>query len=194
MNANVQFARSIGLNGGVDRDMERYGGIDFWKWRYSMRGNVNTSRRISFGGSLSNGDQVRYVDDPYLGHNRNLGMSVTLRPFSRLQSNVSLNTSRFVDPRDDTEVFNVKVLRLQTTFQFTSRLVLRNITEYDSQHETVGVNLLGTYRVNSGTVFYVGYDDHYQQASAIEDLAVPLTGYRPTNRAFFTKLQYLFRY
>jgi hypothetical protein len=194
MNTNVQFAQNINVQGGLDRDMERYGGINFWKWRYSFGGNLNTSRRISVNLFFNNGDQIRYIDDPYLGRNRQINMGITLRPLSRLQSNISLNTSRFVDPRDDSEIFNVKVLRLQTTYQFTDRLVLRNITEYNNQDETIAVNLLGTYRVNSGTVFYIGYDDHYQQAGAIEDLAVPLTGYRPTNRAFFTKLQYLFRY
>ncbi len=194
LNGNVQFAQSISLNGGVDHNMERYGGINFWKWRYSFGGNINTSRRISLNASFRNGDQIRYIDDPYLGRDREISLSTTLRPFSRLQSRLSLDTSRFVDPRDGSEVFNAKVLRLQTTYQFTDRFVVRNITEYNSQDETVGVNLLGTYRVNSGTVFYVGYDDHYQQAAAIEDLAVPLSGYQRTNRAFFTKLQYLFRY
>ena len=42
-----------------------------------------------------------------------------------------------------------------------------------------------------------GYDDHYRQERFIEDLEdqLFLTGeYRRTNRAIFTKLQYLFRY
>jgi Domain of unknown function (DUF5916) len=194
LNGNVQFAQSISLNGGVSHNMERYGGIDFWKWRYSFGGNINTSRRISLNAFFGNGDAIRYVDLPFLGRDREISLSTTLRPFSRLQSRISLDTSRFVDPRDGSLVFDAKVLRLQTTYQFTDRFVVRNITEYNSQDETVGVNLLGTYRVNSGTVFYVGYDDHYQRADAITDLAVPLTGYQPTNRAFFTKLQYLFRY
>ena len=29
--------------------------------------------------------------------------------------------------------------------------------------QTLGLNFLVTYRVNSGTAFYIGYDDHYQQ-------------------------------
>ena len=51
---------------------------------------------------------------------------------------------------------------------------------------TLGTNLLVTYRINALRVFYVGYDDRYQQ----EDL----TALRRTNRAFFTKLRILFLY
>ena len=55
--------------------------------------------------------------------------------------------------------------------------------------------MLVTYRVNAGTVFFVGYDDHYQQADLVDDELFPdTTVYTRTNRAFFTKLQYLFRY
>ena len=73
----------------------------------------------------------------------------------------------------------------------------RNISEYNTFDTQFDLNLLFTYRVNGGTVFYVGYDDHYRQERFIEDLEdqLFLTGeYRRTNRAIFTKLQYLFRY
>ena len=62
-----------------------------------------------------------------------------------------------------------------------------------------------SYRVNAGTVFYIGYDDRYQQGSlilgddldgdGIQDYLFPsVTTLQRTNRAFFTKFQYLFRY
>jgi hypothetical protein len=50
-----------------------------------------------------------------------------------------------------------------------------------------------TYRVNSGTVFYAGYDDRYREGDAINRTVFPDTAYRRTNRAIFTKVQYLFR-
>ena len=57
--------------------------------------------------------------------------------------------------------------------------------------ETLGLNFLLTYRVNSGTAFYVGYDDHYRQRAQFEDqVNITGTGYQQTNRAIFTKFQY----
>jgi hypothetical protein len=117
-----------------------------------------------------------------------------VRPFSRLQSQISLNTSRFVDPLGNIVVFDIKILRALTTYQFTDRLLVRNIIDRNDYDKTLGVNMLVTYRVNAGTVFYAGYDDHYQQADRINADLLPMTGLYGTNRAVFTKLQVLFRY
>jgi hypothetical protein len=50
-----------------------------------------------------------------------------------------------------------------------------------------------TYRVNSGTAVYVGYDDRYRQGDAINPDLYQDAAYQRTNRALFTKIQYLFR-
>lgn len=155
---------------------------------------MNTSRRVGLSASYWTGDQIRFVDDPFLGADRQVNLVVNVRPFSRLQSEVSLNTSRFTDVRTDTQVFDVKILRTRTTYQFTDRLLLRNIVEYDTFEKTLGGNVLASYRVNAGTVFFVGYDDHYRQGTQIEDRLFPTNAMLRTNRAVFTKLQYLFRY
>jgi len=115
-------------------------------------------------------------------------------PFSRLQSQIDVLTSNLRDPRDNTQVFDVKIYRGLTTYQFTERLLARNITEYNSLNRTKTVNLLLTYRINAGTVFFAGYDDHHRQGDQISADVFPTTAYTRTNRAFFTKLQYLFRY
>ena len=73
--------------------------------------------------------------------------------------------------------------------------MFRNILEFNTYDETLGLNFLLTYRVNSGTPFYVGYDDHYQQREQFDDqVNITGQGYQETNRAVFTKIQYLFRY
>ena len=41
--------------------------INFDKTRYGFGGGVNTSRKISFGGFFNKGDQIRYVENPFLG-------------------------------------------------------------------------------------------------------------------------------
>ncbi len=199
LNVQAQFTRNMNINASVTGGMERYGGIDFDRRRFSLGGGVNTSRRFSFGGFMNIGKQIRYIEAPYLGNGLNGALFITLRPLSRLQSQIEINTSRFVDPRIDREVFNVKILRALTTYQFTERLLMRNITEVNSFDGTLALNLLGTYRVNSGTVFFAGYDDRYRHADKFDSLTYPALvfpgrDYQRTNRAFFVKLQYLFRY
>jgi len=112
-------------------------------------------------------------------------------------------TVAFLRP-DDILVFDVKILRALSTYQFTDRFLLRNITEYNTFDKRLGLNLLFTYRVNAGTAFYIGYDDHYRQGDLIfddlngdgytEQVFPAVTALQRTNRALFTKFQYLFRY
>jgi len=190
----VAFARNIAADASVNRDLERYRGLDFWKTRYSMGASVASSRRVSFSAGLNGGDQIRFVTNPFLGSSTVTDLSVTMKPVSRLQSDLSLDTTRFIDTRNDHLEFDVKIVRLLTTYQFTKRLLVRNITEHNTFDKTTGVNLLVTYRVNAGTVFFAGYDDRYRQGDKIDAALYSPDAYHRTNRAIFTKLQYLFRH
>ena len=207
---NTSFANNISASVSVNRDMERYRGVNFDKVSYRAFGRISSSSRFSIGGFYQYGDEVRYQVDPFLGHGGSGGMFLTLRPAPRFQSQINVNTSRLFDPRidprdDDPLIFDVTIVRALSTYQFTDRLALRNIAEFNTLQKTAGLNLLVSYRVNAGTVFYVGYDDRYRQGSLIvgddidgdgmQDYLFPsVTTLQRTNRAFFTKFQYLFRY
>ncbi len=195
---NATFAKNINIRFTARRDMERFAEINFWKNRYSAGSGVNTSRRIGIGGFFNWGDQIRFSDTPFLGNSVSANMFLSLRPVSRFQANLRVSTSRLVDPVTFDEVFDVKIFRAFSTFQFTERLLLRNIMEYNTFDRTLGANLLLTYRVNAGTVYFIGYDDRYQQGALIlDDNEDPLyftTDFARTNRAFFMKLSYLFRF
>ena len=199
------FAKNITFSADADRILERFGGIDFFKTRFSSFTTVSTSRRIAFGMGFNRGDQIFFdADNPFLGFDTGWIWFINARPVPRLQSNINITTNRFIDPRNDGAlVFDVRIVRALTTYQFTDRFLLRNISEYNTFDGALGLNLLFTYRVNAGTVFYAGYDDRYQQAERIDrglhgrDLDnrfFQSSALRRTNRAVFLKLQYLFRY
>ena len=191
---NFSFARNISFNISADRDMERFGGINFSGWQYRTFARLGTSGVVNVNGGFNWGDQIRFSATPFLGRSTGARVFVALRPSSRFRSAINVNLSRLVDPRTDAEVFDVKIFRTETTYQFTERLLLRNIMEYNTFDRTLAANLLVTYRVNFGTVFFVGYDDHYEQGNRIDPLLFPTNEFRQTNRAFFTKFSYLFRY
>jgi hypothetical protein len=203
LSMNFSFARNISFSATFSDRLERFLDTDFELRRFSVRGSVNTSRTYQFGANFSTGDQVRFSDTPFLGQGTNWGINATLRPVSRLQTALNLSSSRLMDRRDNTEVFDVKILRARTDLQFTDRVALRNIVEFNSLSETFDFNVLINYRINAGTVFYVGYDDHYRQADlifgdrdgdGIDDQLFMTDESRRTNRAVFVKLQYLMRY
>ena len=207
---STTFANNISGSISVTRDMERYLGVNFQKSGYRAFGRISSSRKYSIGGFYRYGDEVRYQENPFLGRGGGGGMFITLRPVSRFQSQINLNTSRLIDPRVDPSVgdplvFDVTIVRALSTYQFTDRLAYRNIVEFNTLQRTAGLNMLVSYRVNAGTVFYIGYDDRYRQADrilgedfdgdGIADYLFPsVDTLQRTNRAFFTKFQYLFRY
>jgi hypothetical protein len=189
---NFQFARNVNVGAGFDRDMERYRAIDFRKSNVSVDANVNTSRAFSIGGGINAGDRIRFGTDPFLGSGVDVRLNVTVRPTPRLQSDLSINTSRLIDPVTLAPAFDVKIYRALTTYQFTERLLVRAINEFNSFDKKVGWNLLVTYRVNAYTVFYTGYDDRLERGDRINETLF-LPEYTRTKRALFVKLQYLFR-
>ena len=202
---NFAFARNSFIATNYDRVLERYQGIDFYKKRFRVFARTDASRRIGLSLEYRRGDQIFFDPaSPYLGYERGLSAFINLRPVSRLKSEINIDTNRFTDPRNGgADVFEVRIVRALTTWQFSNRLLARNISEYNTFDKTFDLNVLFTYRVNAGTVFYAGYDDHYQQADRIDwsfdrdELARGLyysTGRRRTNRAIFLKVQYLFRY
>lgn len=190
---NALLASSVSLSATVSRNMERFGGVAFEKTRASATARVDTSRRLSLSVDWNRGDEIRFVDQPFLGRTRVVNAALTIRPSSRLQAELRLNTTQFVDPRTRTEVFDIKVLDARTTYQLTERLLVRTILAANTLDRTMGVNLLGTYRVNAGTVFFAGYDDRYRQGDRFAPEVFRSTEYQRINRAVFVKLQYLYR-
>ncbi len=202
---NFDFARSIRFSADVQQDMERFGGIDFHKRQVSVNGGVSSSRAFSVNASYRRGDEVFYdFDSPFLGHGDTARLSVTVRPLARLSSSLGVNTSRLTDLRGGgaERVFDVQIYRAQSVLTFTDRLLMRNITEYNTFDKDLDFNVLFTYRVNAGTVFYIGYDDHYRQADRLygdpdgdgfDERLFFTSDLRRTNRAIFTKIRYLFR-
>ena len=196
---NLALARNMFVASNVRRERERFGGIDFHKTRARVFGRVDTSRRVGVSLEYRRGEQIRFVEDaPYLGREQGITASLNLRPVPRLRSAINVTTNRFTDPRREGDaVFHVQIYRALTTFQFSNRLLFRNISEYNTLDGTLDLNFLLTYRVNAGTVFYAGYDDHYQQADLIRgDLLRLARGGKPppgpewrqrTNRAVFLK-------
>jgi uncharacterized protein DUF5916/cellulose/xylan binding protein with CBM9 domain len=195
-NVSFTFAKNITLSANYNHALERYREIDFYKDRWSMSGTVNTSRKVLLSWNVNNGDQIRFIANPFLGRLLVYGMTATFRPFSRLQSVLKVDANRFSDPVNHAQEFNIKIMRSTTTYQFTPRLLLRNITELNTgqgSNHTLFQNILVTYRVNSGTVFYVGYDDRFKEGNAVNAKLFSDPSYLRTNRAIFTKIQYLFR-
>ena len=76
---------------------------------------------------------MKYQENPYLGKGGSGSFFAAVRPVSRFQSELNLSVSDFIDLRDGADtIFDVKILRTLSTYQFTDRFLLRNIADYNT--------------------------------------------------------------
>jgi hypothetical protein len=168
-----------------------------------------------FSASYGSGSTINYSPvagmTPFAADSRGGNVSLTLRPTSRAsfyQSYIyrklaTRNNLPFADP--GTSIFNNHLLRSKFNYQFSRKLSLRFILDYDAVLPNASLitlentkrftpDILLTYLVNPGTALYVGYTDRYENL-----LLRPGTFARggslttPTDRQFFVKMSYLFR-
>ena len=164
----ADFAKNVRYQFRVHRDMERYEGIDFDKRRFSMFGNVNTSRKRADGSPSEAastgatrctsipltrfwGVRADFDCSPACAPSRGSRRASTSTPAaSPILTGSSFRGSTTASAARTGEVFDVMILRALSTYQFTDRLLFRNITEFNTHSEALGLNFLAIYRVNAG--------------------------------------------
>ncbi len=192
--ASFSFTNNISFTGMVNHDLERFQEVDFKKTGYGFFSGIS-SRLFSLFGGYNWGHGILYDEvNPYRGQSVSGNVNFRVQPTPRLRTELRTVFSSFVNPFDGAEIYDVKILRGRTTYQFTDRLLLRHILEHNTWDLTLGNNVLMTYRINAGTVLFLGYDDRFRDGMKIDSVLFPMMAYQRTNRAFFGKVSYLFRY
>ena len=154
--ASFSFTNNVSFTGMVNHDLERFQEVDFKKTGYGFFSGIS-SRVFSLFGGYNWGHGILYDEvNPYRGQSVSGNVNFRVQPTSRLRTELRTVFSSFVDPLGGAEIYDVKILRGRTTYQFTDRLLLRHILEHNTWDLTVGNNLLMTYRINAGTVLFPG--------------------------------------
>ena len=192
--ASFSFQGNMSVTAMVNRDFERFGGVDFRKAGYGAFG-VKSGRVFSLVGGFNVGDGIFYDEaSPYHGRLTSANFMISGRPSPRWRIRLNGIYNRFFDAIAGVDVYKVQIYRIRSTYQFTTRLLVRYIAEHNTLAGTLGNNVLFTYRINAGTVAFLGYDDRYLQGRLLDKLRFPHDRFERTNRAVFGKVSYLFRY
>ena len=147
---------------------------------------------IRLGGGVEIGkDIARNLENPEIGDMLDIFAFGTIRPTSRLNIQPRFNYSRLSDLETGETFFKGYIARARVNYQFTRRLFLRTVFQYNDFSESFEVDPLLTYRINPFSAFYIGSTHDY----------FTLEGFRPgssrnlyqSQRQFFFKFQYLFR-
>jgi hypothetical protein len=139
----------------------------------------------------------------------NANVRFTIRPTGRLRTDNTYLLTKMTDRDTDGRIFTNQIFRSQWYYQFTRRLTLRLILQYDRTKvdptrtslepvKNFNADLLLTYLVNPWTALYIGTNGNYQNLALIEDpggntLVRTDDDYLNDARIFFVKFSYLIR-
>jgi hypothetical protein len=181
------FTRQGYLRLDVLRGHETFAQRRFEVGRVMADGGAQITRWLNFGGNINRGPAVFYDPvDPFQGTRHSFNARVGLQPNSKLNHNVSYTFVHFERRETQEKVFDVHVVNLRNTYQFTPQFLIRAITQYDSSQRRVLGDFLASYELVPGTVVHAGYGSLWER--------LELDPYRPTARAFFFKASYLARF
>jgi len=169
-------------------NQERFSDIMF-KGANRSQYNISTKPlkgvNITFSGST--GKSIRRSAEPELGKGYNLTTGLSLEPASWLKTSFSWSTSRLESIASGDEFYNGHIFRNVTTFQFTRKLFVRGIGEYNTFDDSFNIYPLVSYKFNAFTMFCAGMTQDYLEYDLDDS-----NFYRTTGRQYFVKLQYLF--
>ena len=167
---------------------ENYRGVQFDGIRRSrVQFNSSPAGWMQFGGTFSRSATIaRFEEPPFLGNQTQMEAWLSLSPAPWLRLQPSFSHLRMTHPDDDSEVFSGYVQRTRVKIQFSRRLFLRTILQYDDFARRFDVEPLLSYKVNPFTVLYVG------STHALDDHR-PDEVWKQRERQLFLKIQYLFQ-
>lgn len=168
---------------------EVFKGIDF-RGLQRLWSNLesNFSERFNFNTQFQIGEWIAKGEDiPVMGTGLATDVGLVIRPSSQFQVEPNLAYSRLDNQETGESIFEGYIVRLRSNYQFSRRLFVRLIAQYNDFDQTVQVDPLITYRVNPFTAFFVGSTHDYENYEDFNG------GFQPTDRQFFFKIQYLVR-
>ena len=118
--ASFSFQGNTSVTAMVNRDFERFGGVDFRKAGYGAFG-VKSGRVFSLVGGFNVGDAVLYdAASPYRGRLTSANFMLSGRPSPRWRIQLNGIYNKFVDAIADEDVYTVQIYRIRSTYQFTN--------------------------------------------------------------------------
>jgi hypothetical protein len=209
----IDFKGQSGLFVRRAESMERFEGIEFRQYENMINFYSSRVKWLDFSVYAANGTRPNFYPGsgltPFLANFRDVTLSMTFRPMSRLLLDETYIYSHLAS-RADTgyrgTIFDNHIARSRMNYQFTRELSLRAIVDYNGvlansslvaldRTKHITADVLVTYLLHPGTAVYVGYTDGYDNV-AVDDRGVRFTRNptTATGRQFFVKTSYLFRF
>ena len=187
---------SAGLDRTVDFSRQSLGAFFSTQLVQTVQGNVRVSRGTGVNFEPPAGEEPEQATET------NASLGLTLRPTDRLRWDNTYLLTRLSERGGGERIFRNQILRTRLSYQFTRRLTLRAIAQYEDTDvdpartsltpvENLSGDLLLTYLVNPWTAVHAGYIR--QDLELVDDPAVAPMLLRNDVRQVFVKFSYLIR-
>ncbi len=139
---------------------------------------------LYFDGSF--GQFIKRVDEADVGRGHTITTTAQVKLTSQLEADLSYSRARLASITTGDLFYDGYIARATGIYQFTNRVFLRVIGQYDEFSGEIDFYPLVSYKLNPYTIFYAG------STYTFSDFGEPY-GITKTARQYFLKLQYLIR-
>ena len=214
---SLSYSRGTSFMLARRQGFERFAGLDFPRHNTFFLAETSPTRWLTAEIDYVFGRGINYQPAaglaPFAAAYRILDTGFTLKPRSNVQvslsyllsSDVLTDSMQYLSP-SARSIYNNHIARTKVNYQFTRRLSLRTIVDYNAvlpnsaifagvPSKRLAGDVLATYMVNPWTAVYVGYTDAYENQNIISGMLQRTSAPNvSTGRQFFAKVSYLFRF
>jgi hypothetical protein len=177
---------------------ECWAGQAFQRRRAQLSASLQPFKWLNLHSHYNFGNTIYYDPaDPFLGDRTELHLSFTLQPTKSLNLFGEHLISRFRRQVTGEKVYDQGIWRGRLTYQFSSKLFVRGLVQYDTFYQRVLGDFLASFTYIPGTVLYLGYGSlNENQTWSGDGWLRGVTGDRfyQTRQSLFFKVSYRYQF
>jgi hypothetical protein len=131
---------------------------------------------------------------PYQGYGNRAELRAEYQPLEKFSFGLSYTYIDFYRKSDHQKVYDYGIIRSRNTFQINKYLFLRAIFEYNTFYRRLTTDGLISFTYIPGTVVHIGYGSAYERIDWTGREYVESRSFLETQRGFFFKVSYLWRW
>jgi hypothetical protein len=174
---------------------EVYVGEKFDRNGYGFRLESQMTKQINIEGMYRRMGSIFYDPDaPYQGYGNRAAVYLQYQPLEKLDFGLSYTYTDFYRKSEDEKIYDYGIIRGRSTFQVNKYLFLRAILEYNTFYDRLTADGLVSFTYIPGTVVHIGYGSAYEKLAWDGTDYVASRRFLETQRGFFFKVSYLWRW
>jgi hypothetical protein len=174
---------------------EVYVGRKFSLDSYRFVFQTQLTKHFHLEGLFRRGGLIYYDPaDPYQGYGNQAQLYAEYQPLEKFSFGLSYTYIDFFRKSDRRRVYDYGIIRSRNTFQINKYLFLRAIFEFNTFYRRLTTDGLISFTYIPGTVVHIGYGSAYEKLEWNGREYLESQRFLETQRGFFFKVSYLWRW